>query len=80
MSNSTEKTDYYEQFYIQYFNTINNGYNIDGGGQINHIVSKETIHKREATKQANKPFRQPYHLSDELKKRQSLSRRNSPLY
>ncbi len=77
---SFEEADQLEQYYIQQYDTINNGYNIDGGGQVVHVVSQETVLKRERTKKLNKPFRKPYHLSEEVKKRQAESRRVSQKY
>lgn len=77
---SAEEADLYEQQYIIQFDSIKNGYNIDGGGQINHIVSKETVQKRNVTRKKNAPNRPKYHLPDELKIRQASSRKNSSAY
>ena len=77
---SAIKADSLEKDYIKKYDSIQNGYNIDGGGQRTHIVSEETIRKRRETRRKNKLNHVPYHLSEDLKRRQALSRKQSKLY
>lgn len=40
-----DDVDFYEAYYIKFYNSIENGYNLESGGQTNKTHSKETIEK-----------------------------------
>lgn len=70
--------DYWEAYYIQKYNSIENGYNLESGGKSNQTVSKETKQKiREANlKRVYRPTGKPawnkgLKLSDEYRKKLS---------
>lgn len=40
-----DDVDFYEAYYVKLYNSIENGYNLESGGQTNKTHSKETIEK-----------------------------------
>ncbi len=76
-----ESLNAFEQYYILYYDSINSGYNLTSGG-LNYIVSektKEKYRKRKFTKEQRKKMSMVkigVKLSNETKKRMSLSQRN----
>ena len=66
-----DKLDERERYYIELYDTINNGYNCESGGNENKIVSDETKQKQsEAMKGENNPF-YGKHLTEEHKSKLS---------
>ena len=66
-----DKLDEREEYYISLYNTINNGYNCESGGNENKIVSDETKQKQsEAMKGENNPL-YGKHLTEEHKSKLS---------
>lgn len=79
---SIDELDDREKYYIDLYNTIENGYNLASGGNKYKIFSNETIQKlSEMRKGENNPFFGKHH-SDETKKKMSESRKgeNHPMW
>ena len=81
-----DKLDERERYYIKLYDTINNGYNCDSGGNKNKIVSDESKHKlSEALKGKYCGENSPLygkHLTEEHKSKlsEALKGENSPWY
>ena len=77
-----DKLDEREEYYISLYNTINNGYNCESGGNENKIVSDETKQKQsEAMKGENNPL-YGKHLTEEHKSKlsEAMKGENNPFY
>ena len=69
----SEHLDFFERFYIQYYDCVDNGYNLEYGGNPNKVVSIET-RKIMSKKKKGKPSpRKGVKLSDETRKKLSVS-------
>ena len=79
---SIDKLDERERYYINLYDTINNGYNCESGGNENKIVSDETKQKMsEAMKGENNPM-YGKHLTEEHKSKLSEAKKGekNPMY
>ena len=77
-----DKLDERERYYIELYDTINNGYNCESGGNENKIVSDETKQKQsEAMKGENNPL-YGKHLTEEHKSKlsEAMKGENNPFY
>ena len=85
-----DKLDEREVYYIELYNTVNNGYNCESGGNENKIVSDESKQKLSEAKKGkycgeNNPM-YGKHLTEEQKRKMSEAKKgkycgeNSPLY
>ena len=64
-----DKLDERERYYIELYDTINNGYNCESGGNENKIVSDESKQKMsEAMKGENKPMYGKHHTEEHKSK------------
>ena len=81
-----DKLDERERYYIKLYDTINNGYNCESGGNENKIVSDESKQKMSEVKKGkycgeNSPW-YGKHLTEEHKSKLSEARKgeNNPMY
>ena len=81
-----DKLDERERYYIELYDTINNGYNCESGGNENKIVSDESKQKMSEAKKGkycgeNSPL-YGKHLTEEHKSKLSEARKgeNNPMY
>jgi len=71
--------DYYERYYIKFYDSMKNGYNLETGGCKNKVQSEETIrkkieaNKKRVYKKGIIPWNKGLKASDEIKKKLSLA-------
>jgi hypothetical protein len=73
-----EEIDIQEKFYINLLDSIQNGYNIESGGNKNKIISESTKQKMSIAKKGKLSSRKGVKCSDELKLKLSLAHKGLP--
>lgn len=71
--------DYFETYYIKFYDSIQNGYNLDSGGCKNKTQSQETIqkkieaNKKRVYKKGTTPWNKGLKANEEMRKKLSIS-------
>lgn len=73
-----DKLDEREQYYIELYDTMNNGYNSDTGGHLNRKLSNEA---RQKFSGSGNPFYGKHHTEEQKRKlSEAMKGENNPLY
>jgi group I intron endonuclease len=73
-----EHLDNYEKFYIKLFNSLEYGYNLEDGGNLNKNISEKSKEKMSIAKLGKPSSRKGIKASDELKLKLSIAHKGIP--